>query len=204
MNREQVTAVIIAGGKGRRFQGEDKGLILFHGRTIVARIVEQLSEQIPSIVINANRNLAQYRQFNVPVIADELSDYQGPLAGILMAMQWAQIEKQRHIIVLPCDAPFVCPHYVQRMMQALARDRLADIAVAFDGDRSQPLHAMITVSLQDNLKDYIKSGGRKVGHWYSQQKMVLVDFSDSAEMFQNINSADELTMLENQGWIDKD
>ena len=116
IDREDITAVILAGGQGRRMGGQDKGLIEFDGKPLVAILVEQLSQQTVKIVINANRNHERYQQFGYPVITDALEDYQGPLAGFASAM--AAVDSQ-FILTLPCDGPLLSDDYVARFIDEL-------------------------------------------------------------------------------------
>ena len=187
-----VTAVILAGGKGSRFQGNDKGLVLFQNRPIIEHILERISPLVSHLLINANRNQEIYANYGYPVINDDLSDFQGPLAGVSVAMSQAVTS---HILTLPCDGPFVTETYVNRMMQVLEK-RQGKLAVAHDGVRRQPIHALIPVSLRDNLDEFLQAGGRGVGRWYGEHSIIQVDFSDSLELFQNINTAEQLIVFE--------
>ncbi len=187
-----ITAVILAGGRGSRFQGNDKGLILFKQRPIIEHILEVISPQVSHLVINANRNLERYEGYGYPVINDDLDDFQGPLAGFAAAMAQATTS---HILTLPCDGPFVPAKYMQRMRQALEQNQ-AELAVAHDGKWQQPIHALIPVSLLSSLEDFLRSGERKTQLWYTQHNATYVDFSESPDYFQNINTAEQLINLE--------
>ncbi|WP_428633957.1 molybdenum cofactor guanylyltransferase MobA, partial [Sedimenticola sp.] len=139
MSESKITAVILAGGMARRMGGQDKGLIDLDGRPLIAHVLERIQPQVAQVVINANRNLEQYAAFGYPVISDTLSDFQGPLAGFLAVMQ--QIDSD-FIVTLPCDGPSLPDNLVERLRQAQqAAD--ADIAVAHDGNRMQPVYALI-------------------------------------------------------------
>jgi molybdenum cofactor guanylyltransferase len=182
-----ITAVILAGGRGSRMSGADKGLIELNGKPLVAHILEQISPQVGSVLINANRNQEIYQQYSYPVIHDELADYQGPLAGFASGMQHARTS---HILTLPCDGPEVAADMVQRMISALKQDN-AELAVAHDGTRLQPVHALLPVSLLQSLQAFLDNGDRKIDLWYLQHKMALVDFSDTEQMFRNINTPED-------------
>jgi len=193
MNRlDDVTAVILAGGKGRRFDGLDKGLIEFNGQAIIGHILQQISPQVGAVMINANRNLENYRQYGYPVIADQLEDFQGPLAGFAIGMQKATTP---YILTAPCDGPFIAKDYAYRLLQAL-NDQQAELAVAHDGERLQPVHAMIRCDLLGDLITFLQSGERKIDRWYAMHSMAEVDFSDTPEVFQNINSAKDHAVLQ--------
>lgn len=187
-----ITAVILAGGKGRRLQGSDKGLVLFNQRPMIEHVLDIIEPQVTQVIINANRNLDTYKSYRHPVIEDALSDFQGPLAGFSIAMLQATTT---HILTLPCDGPFISRDYVRRMNQALNNSD-AELVVAHDGDRMQPVHALIPVNLQASLDQFLQSGERKIDHWYAQHEYTLADFSDSPEIFQNINTAEQLNTLE--------
>ncbi len=179
-----ITAVILAGGKGRRLGGEDKGLLEFNGRPLVATLIEQLQQQSVAIVINANRNVTQYASWGYPVIADRLEDFQGPLAGFASAMAAVDTD---FILTLPCDGPHLSEDYVTRFIDNQARSG-ASILVAHDGERLQPVHALIRVDLLPDLQDFLAAGERKIDRWYARHAFGETDFSDSAEMFRNINT----------------
>ena len=188
---DDITAVILAGGKGRRMGGQDKGLIEFDAKPLAAILVERLSQQGVKIVINTNRNHDRYQQFGHPVITDTLEDYQGPLAGFASAM--AAVDS-RFILTLPCDWPLLSDDYVARFI-ASYRAHQAPVQVAFDGERLQPVHAMIKVDLLQSLKRFLDSGDRKIDRWYAQHEYARVDFSDCADMFRNINTpADQVSL----------
>ena len=184
IDREDITAVILAGGQGRRMGGQDKGLIEFDGKPLAAILVDSLRQQAVDIVINANRNHAQYQHFGCPVIRDQLADYQGPLAGFASSM--AAVESA-YILTLPCDGPLLEDDYVARFI-ASYNDNGAALHVAYDGERLQPVHAMIKVDLLTSLKHFLDSGDRKIDRWYAQHDYARVDFSDCANMFRNINT----------------
>ncbi|MET0065927.1 MAG: molybdenum cofactor guanylyltransferase MobA [Candidatus Thiodiazotropha sp.] len=189
---EAVTAVILAGGRGQRMGGADKGLVPFNGRPLIAHVIEAIGPQVRSVMINANRNLAKYQRFGYPVFADSLIDYQGPLAGFLAAMEVVQTP---YLVTVPCDGPLLANHLVYRLSQVLERDS-AEIAVAHDGQRLQPVYAMLAVSLKQSLKAYLEGGDRKIDLWYAQHAMTTADFSDLPDTFININTQEERDRLQ--------
>jgi molybdenum cofactor guanylyltransferase len=192
IDRHDITAVILAGGQGRRMGGQDKGLIEIDGRPLVAILVDRLERQGVDIVINANRNHEQYRRFGYRVIRDELEDYQGPLAGFASAMA---IVDSSFILTLPCDGPLLADDYVARFIDSYAR-REAPVHVAFDGERLQPVHALIRVDLLPSLSRFLESGDRKIDRWYAQHDYARVDFSDCVDMFRNINTPKDRDSLQ--------
>ncbi|MCP3690531.1 MAG: NTP transferase domain-containing protein, partial [Gammaproteobacteria bacterium] len=102
ISHHDITAVILAGGRGRRMGGEDKGLIEFSGRALIETLIGKLKQQQVKVIINANRNHERYLIYGLPVISDELADFQGPLAGFATAMQKVETD---YILTIPCDGP---------------------------------------------------------------------------------------------------
>jgi molybdenum cofactor guanylyltransferase len=184
IDHKDITAVILAGGQGRRMGGQDKGLIEFDGKPLAAILVEKLGQQGVDIIINANRNHDQYQKLGFPVISDKLEDYQGPLAGFASAMTAVN---SKFILTLPCDGPLLSDDYVARFIASYTRTA-APVHVAFDGDRLQPVHALIKVDLLTSLNQFLEGGDRKIDRWYAQHDYERVDFSDCASMFRNINT----------------
>ena len=187
-----ITGVILAGGQGSRMGGLDKGLLVLQGRPLVEHLLDALQPQVDAILISANRNQARYQQYQHPVISDELSGYQGPLAGFAAAMQHATTP---YVLIVPCDAPVIAPDTTARLWQALQRES-AELAVAHDGERLQPVHALIPVSLLPSLQAFLANGDRKIDLWYAQHRVAMVDFSDYRTMFRNINTPAQQTAME--------
>ena len=182
-----ITAVILAGGQGRRMGGTDKGLIELDGRLLIEILVESLQKQTPNIVINANRNQSSYEAYGYPVISDELEDFQGPLAGFASAIPVVETD---YILTLPCDGPFLADDFVERFTNAQNTSG-APICVAHDSERLQPVYALIDTSLQNSLLGFLESGERKIDRWYAQHDFAQVDFSDQRRMFENINTPED-------------
>ncbi len=191
INRKDITAVILAGGQGRRMGGEDKGLIDFDGRAIIETLIDKLKQQQVDVVINANRNHDRYLAYGLPVISDELADFQGPLAGFATAMKQVNTD---YILTLPCDGPFLADDFVDRFLEAQSQ---ALIYVAHDGERLQPVYALLKVELLGNLQKFLQTGDRKIDRWYAQHDFVTVDFSLQKNMFGNINRPEDQDTLLN-------
>ena len=190
IQNSDITAVILAGGMGRRMGGLDKGLIEFDGRLLVEILIDKLQKQNVSIIINANRNQSVYEDYGFPVISDHLSNHQGPLAGFASAM--AAVDSQ-YILTLPCDSPLLSDQFVERFIEChnLPENKSAPISVADDGERLQPVHALVDVDLLANLNAFLDSGERKIDRWYAQHRFNRVDFSDQREIFKNINTPED-------------
>ena len=189
-----ITGVILAGGKARRMGGEDKGLITLQGKPLIDYIVTALAPQVCNMMINANRNPVQYAACGLPVVADMLDDYPGPLAGMATGMQNTD---KTFIVTVPCDSPFIPATLVETLYRAL-HDQQADISVAHDGARMQPVFAMLRCTLLPGLLAYLNEGGRKVETWYGQQRFALADFQDSPDTFLNLNTPEDRIALENR------
>ncbi len=191
---DDITAVILAGGKARRMDGEDKGLIKLHGRPMVEYIISALQPQAGNIIINANRNPEQYAAYGLPVIADMLGDYLGPLVGMATGMDATD---KPYIVTAPCDSPFIPETLVETLCRSLDENQ-ADISVAHDGVRMQPVFALLRCELLPDLLAYLNEGGRKIDSWYSQHRFALADFSDSPDTFLNLNTPDDKMVLESR------
>lgn len=185
---DDITGVILAGGKGRRMGGLDKGLVELDGRPLIAHVIDRLRPQVSALLINANRNTEEYRRFGFLVTEDELEDYQGPLAGFAAALRSADTD---YILTVPCDGPFFPENLAKRLLSAL-KDNKAELAVAHDGERMQPVYALIPRALLPSLTGFLNRGERKIDRWYALHKTALADFSDTPNSFFNINSSADI------------
>jgi len=194
ITQAQVTAVILAGGMGRRMGGQDKGQLEFHGHPLIEFILDAIRPQVDSILINANRHQQEYASYGYPVLGDLLEGYQGPLAGFAAGLSASTTP---YIVTLPCDGPLLAPDLVARLLNAINRDE-ADIAVAHDGKRLQPVYALIPKRLLPDLENFLARGDRKIDRWYAQHSMALADFSDTPQMFMNINTPEDRLRLQQE------
>ncbi|PID46448.1 MAG: molybdenum cofactor guanylyltransferase [Proteobacteria bacterium] len=188
----KVTVAILAGGQGRRFDGQDKGLVDFCGKPLIEHILQQISADTTNIIINANRNQAEYKRYGYPVIEDTLADYQGPLAGFASVMAHSDAE---FVLTLPCDAPNVPQGYTAKMLAKQAATG-AEIVVASDGTRLQPVYALIANRLLPDLLAFLARGERKIDRWYARHNEVTADFSDTPAAFHNLNTEQQKRQLE--------
>jgi molybdopterin-guanine dinucleotide biosynthesis protein A len=172
--------------------GEDKGLVLLGGRPMVVHVIDALRPQVGSIVVNANRNQDRYAAFGHPVIADAIGGYQGPLAGVLTALQLCRTE---FLVTAPCDAPLVAPDLVARLHAACV-SAATDLAVASDGKRQQPVFLLLRASLAPSLEAYLAGGDRKVDLWLGQLRVAEADLHDRPDTFINVNDPDERQRVE--------
>lgn len=190
--KHEITGVILAGGRGSRLGGVDKGLVCLHGRPLIEHAIDALRPQVGGLLISANRNRDVYAAYGVPVIADVMGDYDGPLAGMLSAMRAAGTT---YMVVIPCDAPSLPPDLVERLTGALTEAQ-AEASIVFCHGRMQPVFALMRSDVDDRLEQYLTAGGRGAGEWMHQLGAVSVDFSDRADAFDNINTPEELKRLE--------
>ncbi len=192
IHNENVTGVILAGGKARRMGGVDKGLININGKAMIQYVLDTMKPQVHEILINANRNVSEYEKFGYLVVSDQLKNFQGPLAGIAASMAMA---KTKYICTCPCDGPLIAKNLVSQLFSTLSEDNDIKIAVAHDGKRMQPVYALIDCELYTSLLDYLMTGERKLDLWYAQHNFKTVDFSDKQDCFINVNTPeDQLTI----------
>ena len=185
---ESVTGVILAGGRAIRMGGEDKGLVLLRDRPMIQWGLDRLSPQVSTILISANRNIAQYAVFGYPIVADTAADFQGPLAGIAAALSQADTP---WLVSVPCDSPLIPLDLVGRLHYQVVRG-FARVGAAHDGQRLQPVFTLIHRDLLDDLVSYLQGGERKIDRWLERHAFRSVDFSNREEMFLNVNTPVEL------------
>ncbi len=167
--------------------GTDKGLQAFRGEPLVAHVLRRLAPQVGPVLVSANRNRARYEAFGLPVVADGLGGYAGPLAGLQAGLLHCTTE---YLVTAPCDAPFVPSDFVARLAEALDEDR-RDLAVASVAGRLQPVFCLMRRSLRDSLAVYLEGGGRAIHPWIERVAGRAVAFGDAAS-FRNLNTLDDL------------
>ncbi|MCY7307561.1 MAG: molybdenum cofactor guanylyltransferase MobA [Rhodoferax sp.] len=193
---QQITGVVLAGGRGSRMGGVDKGLQLFEGKPLALHSLERLRPQVGQIMVNANRHQADYAAWGAPVWADELPDYAGPLAGFLTALGHCATP---YLVTAPCDTPHFPHDLVLRLAQAMLE---SDSVIAMpstpetdaDGNTrwfKQPVFCLIRQDLRADLEQFTASGGRKIDAWAARHQTAIVPFTD-AQAFFNINTLAEL------------
>jgi len=203
-----IGAIVLAGGRGSRMGGVDKGLQSFRGQPLALHSMQRLHStgSVGPIMLNANRNLEQYEAFGAPVWPDGLADYAGPLAGFLVGLAHCQTP---YLLTLPCDTPLFPLDLVPRLSAALqAQDAQIAMAAAPERDtsgetrlRKQPVFCLMRTDLLPGLMDFTQAGGRKIDAWAAQQRLVVVPFDkpgDDPLAFFNANTLDELQALEGQ------
>lgn len=180
-----IQGLLLAGGRARRMGGQDKGLLTVAEQPLVHWTLKRLQAQVPIVHINANRQLARYRQFGCPVIADKIGGFAGPLAGIHAGMTAATSE---WLVTVPCDSPFFPDDLTARLSAA---SDTADIAVAVADGRPQPVFMLVKTALAEDLADFLTKGDGKIARWYGRHKHAEVPFADG-RAFDNINTPAEL------------
>lgn len=182
-----LTGIILAGGEGRRMDGQDKGWIELHGKPLIRHVLDRLQPQVSShCIISANRNLERYRALGVPVVTDA-EVYLGPLAGIAHALQHIPTD---YALVVPTDAPLVPLDLATRLQNELP----AKLVICHDGERLQPLFGIFHRSLSDSIFQFLHSGQRQLTRWCMEQSPKIVTIGDTSA-FANLNTAEELVRI---------
>ena len=202
---QDITGLILAGGRGSRMGGIDKGLQNFNGIPLALHTLMRLGPQVESVMVNANRNLSAYESFGASVWPDASADFAGPLSGFLVGLERAETP---YVLTVPCDTPRLPLDLAERLAQAMTREN-ADIAMAAAPEtdahgqvhmRPQPVFCLMRVELLESLVAFTQQGGRKIDAWTAQHRAVLVPFNEAADdpqAFFNANTAAQLQSLEN-------
>ena len=195
LDTNDITGLVLAGGRGSRMGGVDKGLQNHLGMPLALHALMRLQPQVGALMVNANRNLAAYDSMGVPVWPDSLPDFPGPLGGLLAGLEHCET---LYLVTVPCDTPNFPHDLVARLGQALLQAD-ADVAMAAtleDGEmRAQPVFTLLRASLLESLVAYLHSGDRKIAGWTRQHRCVELPFEDSAAFF-NANTLAELQQLQ--------
>lgn len=204
MTAATVTGLVLAGGRGVRMGGADKGLQTFNGTPLalnaLLRLQMQTGDLLAGVMVNANRNLSAYEAFGAPVWPDTLDGFAGPLAGFLTGLEQCDTP---YLLTVPCDSPRFPLDLLERLAQALEAEQ-ADIAMVAapetDGQlRPQPVFCLLKVDLLESLLRFTQAGGRKIDAWTAQHATVTVPFNhpgDDPLAFANANTLEELRALE--------
>ena len=213
-----ITACVLAGGRGMRMGGVDKGLQLFQGKPLALQVLQRLAPQVGTLLINANRNTEVYAELakplNARICADALPDYPGPLAGFLAGLTQCHTE---WLLCVPCDTPLFPTDLVAHMVRACDHAEDSDIVVAHGWDSegesvdanaplgAQPVFCLMRASLKDSLSQFITQGGRKIDAWTSQHRcaQALFDRPQDLHAFANANTLGQLHDLEQLACAEK-
>lgn len=203
---QDITGLILAGGRGSRMGGVDKGLQNFNGIPLALHTLMRLGPQVETVMVNANRNLSAYESFGASVWPDASTDFAGPLSGFMVGLERAETP---YVLTVPCDTPRLPLDLAHRLAQALVRDN-ADIAMAAGPEtnaqgqtelRTQPVFCLLKIELLESLVKFTQAGGRKIDAWTAQHHTVIVPFdmpTDDPHAFANVNTLQELQALEMQ------
>ncbi len=190
-----IVGVLLAGGLARRMGGGDKPLRLLGGRPLLDRVIDRLRPQVAGLVLNANGDAARFAGYGLPVVADSVPDYAGPLAGILAGLDWTAANRPDCPLIasVATDAPFLPIDLVARMAGAMAAKR-ADLVCAASGGQAHPVIGLWPVRLRDDLRRAVVDEGlRKVDVWTARYRLVEVPFSDQpVDPFFNANRPEDL------------
>jgi molybdopterin-guanine dinucleotide biosynthesis protein A len=172
--------------------GQDKGWVEIAGKSMVNHVLEALAPQVSRVLINANRNLERYRSLGVTVIEDRLGGYQGPLAGVASALEATTTPL---LLTVPCDAPLLPHDLAWRLYQSL-EEQDAEIAVASSAGRLQTVFLLLRREVLEGLRAFLAEDDRKIDRWIPRHRWTAVDLSDCPQCFVNVNSPEDLTVLE--------
>jgi molybdenum cofactor guanylyltransferase len=190
-----VVGLLLAGGQSRRMGGGDKALRLLGGNSLLDLVIERLRPQVDALVLNANGDPTRFSRFALPVVADSVPGFAGPLAGVLAGLDWAASHRPdcRYVVSVATDAPFVPVDLVARLAEGL-REACADLACAASGGRSHPVFGLWPVGLRDDLRQaLVDQGIRKVDLWTARHKLTTVPFPDQpVDPFFNANRPEDL------------
>ncbi|WP_392561219.1 molybdenum cofactor guanylyltransferase MobA [Orbus sturtevantii] len=187
MLKTSITAIILAGGKSMRMNGNDKGLLLLKDKPLYCHVIDKIKPQVDTIIINANRNIISYQHTNYSVINDVLPGFLGPLAGIYSGLINSQTDWN---LIVSCDTPFLPSDLVTRLMQKAINHQAAYV---FDGEKPHPTILLIRRELAEKIKIYLAQGDRKLMLFLQGVDAIKVDFSDKKQLFININTPEDLT-----------
>jgi molybdenum cofactor guanylyltransferase len=195
IEKYQITGLVLAGGRGSRMGGVDKGLQNHKGVPLALHAMFRLQPQVGEVMINANRNLGAYESMGVPVWPDVQTDFPGPLAGVLVGLERCETA---YLVTVPCDTPNFPLDLVDRLAQALVTQD-ADIAMAATRENgetmAQPVFCLLKATLLESLVKYLHEGQRKIDRWTALHRVATVVFDD-ATAFDNANTIEELQRLQ--------
>ena len=191
--------VVLAGGLGRRMGGGDKPMRDIGGRTIHEHVIERLAPQCDGLVLNANGDPARFARFGLPVVADTVEGYPGPLAGVLAALEWTAANRPgiEWVVSTAGDCPFLPRDLVERLQRARMADG-ADLAVAASGDQTHPVIGLWNVALRDELRHaLVEEDMRKIDRWTARYKLATVSWpTEPVDPFFNANTVEDLAEAE--------
>jgi molybdopterin-guanine dinucleotide biosynthesis protein A len=200
-----IPGVLLAGGLARRMGGGDKPMRTIGGRTILERVIARLAPQCDGLILNANGDPARFASFGLPVIADGVADFPGPLAGILAALDWmaANRPEVKRVLSAAADCPFLPRDLVARLEQARATEN-AELAVAASGDQTHPVIGLWSVHLRNELRHaLVREDIRKIDRWTARYPLATVTWpATPVDPFFNANTAEDIAEAERLAALD--
>ena len=196
---DAIVGVVLAGGLARRMGGGDKSLLALAGRPILAHVIERAEPQVGPLILNANGDPGRFQSFGLPVVADVVEGFAGPLAGILTGLEWAleHAPGTAWMASFTGDAPFLAGNLVARLARAVG-EGVADLACATSGGRAHPVFGLWPVRLAGDLRRaLVDEGERKIDAWTARHRIVHVDFPCRPhDPFFNVNRPEDLAEAE--------
>ena len=164
------------------------------GRPLIQHVLDRLIPQVDDVLINANQNIARYKEFGCPVVPDRIGGFAGPLAGLDAGLHATEVPL---VVTVPCDSPFL-PHDLVARLEAARSSIDAEVAVARTGSQPHPVFALVCTRVRPHLVDFLARGERKIDLWYASLNVIEVAFDDEADAFANINTRAELAQHDRQ------
>lgn len=200
-----IPGVLLAGGLARRMGGGDKPMRKIAGRTILQRVIDRLAPQCSGLIINANGDPARFAAFGLPVVADDVADYPGPLAGILAALDWTAANRPdaKWVLSAAGDCPFLPRDLVARLEQARAAEN-AELAVASSGGQVHPVIGLWSVRLRNELRHaLVEEDVRKIDRWTARYPLATVEWpTEPLDPFFNANTVEDIAEADRLAALD--
>jgi molybdenum cofactor guanylyltransferase len=200
-----IPGVLLAGGLARRMGGGDKPMRTIAGKTILERVIARLKPQCSPLILNANGDPARFASFGLPVIADTVADFPGPLAGILAALDWMATHRPevKHVLSAAADCPFLPRDLVARL-EAARRAENAELAVASSGGQTHPVIGLWSVRLRGELRHaLVEEDVRKIDRWTARYPLATVSWPTTpVDPFFNANTVDDIAEADRLAALD--
>lgn len=193
-----IAGVLLAGGQSQRMGGGDKCLRLLAGKPILAHVIERARPQVAALVLNANGDAARFAAFGLPVVADDIAGFAGPLAGVLAGLDWAaaNLPQATHVASFATDAPFLPRDLVAALRDGM-REGAYQLACAASDGRAHPVFGLWPLALREDLRQALIGGLRKVDQWTGRYRLIEVEFPAApVDPFFNANRPEDLAEAE--------
>jgi len=187
-----ISAVILAGGRGQRMGGVDKGLVSWQKKPLIEYAIAAIEPQVDQLILSCNRNIEAYTRYGFPVISDDMDNFQGPLSGVISVLD-SNVCSSQLLLLYPCDCPNPPSNLVQALTAKLVNEGL-DCAYCSDGLRDQYLLSLISTDCKESLRSYLNDNKRSVHGWFETIKTAAVYFTADKHQFLNLNLEKELEL----------